>query len=394
MGRDGLIELTGVGFHNQGAHLMLLAVLDEVGTWGNEWKLGIAVDLRSFRQGRRLGLARIARKSWGQPTLKQRFLLSILRSFSESVLKEFHVTTDRAVTAVLDASGFAISDQWGPQAVEHRAAEYRKRRDQGHPIVLLPQAFGPFNDPRIRAGAAEVFELADLIYARDSESFAYSSELVPDEKLRMAPDFTGLVKAADLAEHESLEGAIVMIPNQRMVDTNNVASGQLYVEFLRNVVRSASDLGRDLVVVIHDNDDVEIAKRIQTEFPKRIRVIRETDPRRVKALLQSPALVVSSRFHGLVSALSQGTPAVGTGWSHKYAFLFRDYGCEGALWHTDMSSSRLRHHMEELLDPTVSAELSRNLLRRGQTQAAEARRMWSEVRSLLGVQPSSGAASS
>jgi len=394
MGRDGLIELTGVGFHNQGAHLMLLAVLDEVRTWGNEWKVGIAVDLRSFRQGRRLGLARIARKSWGQPTLKQRVLLSILRSFSESVLKEFHVTTDRAVTAVLDASGFAISDQWGPQAVEHRAAEYRKRRDQGHPIVLLPQAFGPFNVPRIRTGAAEVFELADLIYARDSESFAFSSELVSQEKLRMAPDFTCLVKAADLAEHESLEGTVVVIPNQRMVDRSQIESGQVYLEFLRKVVRSASDLGRDVVVVIHDNDDVKIAKRVQKELPTRIRVIREPDPRRVKAYLKDPALVVSSRFHGLVNALSQGTPAVGTGWSHKYAYLFRDYGCEGALWPTDISSGHLLNRMEELLDPTFSAELKRELLKRGQTQAAEVRRMWSEVRSLLGVQPSSGAASS
>jgi len=392
MGRDGLIELTGVGFQNQGAHLMLLAVLDEVRTWGNEWRLGIAVDLRHFREGRRLGLARIARKSWGQPTMKQRLLLSTLRSLS-GVLKEFNVTTDWAVTAVLDASGFAMSDQWGPQAVEHRAAQYRKRRDQGHPIVLLPQAFGPFNVPRIRTGAAEVFELADLVYARDSESFAYSSELVSQEKLRMAPDFTCLVKAADLAEHESLEGSVVVIPNQRMVDRNHVESGQIYLEFLRKVVRSASDLGRDVVVLIHDDDDVGLAERIQREFPTRIRVIREPDPRRVKAFLRDPALVVSSRFHGLVNALSQGTPAVGTGWSHKYAYLFRDYGCEGALWPTDIPSGHLRNRMEELLDPTISAELSRELLNRGQAQAAEVGRMWREVRSLLGVQPSSDVAS-
>ncbi len=54
-------------------------------------------------------------------------------------------------------------------------------------------------------------------------------------------------------------------------------------------------------------------------------------------------LVVSSRFHGCVSALSQAVPCLATGWSHKYQALFDDFGLpEGLLQPVDPDTAVLR----------------------------------------------------
>ena len=46
----------------------------------------------------------------------------------------------------------------------------------------------------------------------------------------------------------------------------------------------------------------------------------------IKGILATCTAVISSRYHALIAALSQGVPAVALGWSHKYEALLSEVG--------------------------------------------------------------------
>jgi colanic acid/amylovoran biosynthesis protein len=88
---------------------------------------------------------------------------------------------------------------------------------------------------------------------------------------------------------------------------------------------------------------------------------------------------ISSCFHGLVSALSQGVPSLSTGWGHKYSRLFDDYGFgEGVVSVLD-SEGILRENINMLLELALSVSLRSKLT----GHSAELKRLSEEMWALV-----------
>ena len=71
-------------------------------------------------------------------------------------------------------------------------------------------------------------------------------------------------------------------------------------------------------------EDAELCAEIAKLSPCALVQIEE--PLAVKAFIGGAELVISSRFHGAVNALSQGVPCIATSWSHKYHAMMSDFG--------------------------------------------------------------------
>jgi colanic acid/amylovoran biosynthesis protein len=101
-----------------------------------------------------------------------------------------------------------------------------------------------------------------------------------------------------------------------------------------------------------------------------------------KAFIGGASLVISSRYHGLVNALSQCVPAIGTSWSHKYPQLFAEYGCDDALWAVDDPESAAARLATWLDGPSIDRR--RDALRAPAASLKDAaRQMWSAVAARL-----------
>ena len=79
-------------------------------------------------------------------------------------------------------------------------------------------------------------------------------------------------------------------------------------------------------------------------------IVQPPTAAQVKQAIGVSKLVVSSRFHGLVSALSQKIPVIATGWSHKYQALLQDYGMEDCIFDETKDVEKAKSKMLLMLD--------------------------------------------
>ena len=109
-------------------------------------------------------------------------------------------------------------------------------------------------------------------------------------------------------------------------------------------------------------------------------VVEEEDPFVIKGVIKASYAVIGSRFHGLVSSLSQAIPSLCVGWSHKYEALFNDYNFpEGLLSAGAPDEALIKEKMKLILDKDEREGLLKKLESASQEQKQLTAKMWEKV---------------
>ncbi|PTB87143.1 hypothetical protein C9939_02530 [Pseudidiomarina aestuarii] len=247
----------------------------------------------------------------------------------------FGMVNESEIDVVLDASGFSYGDQWNPAVARDRIGSTIKSFNQRDvPVIFLPQALGSFEKADVRQMFQHIAKHADLLFPRDDHSLQFVQALLSEnerQKISRCPDFTNLIKGNVATEFDEHLHQVCFIPNSKMVEKRN--DGAQYVEFMVQAIETAIQSDSKPFVLIHEAEaDRELTRQVMSRLSREIPVLDPQDALKIKWIIGQSRLVISSRFHGLVSALSQGIPVVATGWSHKYQELLRDYECAEQLF--------------------------------------------------------------
>jgi hypothetical protein len=377
------VELIGVGLNNRGAELMLRSVGERVHAEGLSLVVGQSVVPGSHLES--VGGARMARLD----PHRHRFLWRTSAALGELVPSGIWASAGILPTGnrvgLLDSSGFGYGDAWGSARNRRREKLFSWYRDSHLPVILLPQAFGPFGDPEVRRSMQRLMKHVTLVFARDKVSHGHLVDLLgEDSRIRLAPDFTCEVKGV---APSSLGGVIqnraCIIPNGKMLTHTPPEVAEAYVPYMASALEVLHAAGFDPFLLLHESEeDGPLCRRILECSEVVAPVYSDLDAVASKGVIGRASIVVGSRYHGLVSSLAQGVPAMGTTWSHKYQELFDFFGV-GDLIVRELDPSAVGSDLAPLLDPARREALV-STIRDGVTaMESEVRAMWSEVMGLL-----------
>jgi polysaccharide pyruvyl transferase WcaK-like protein len=379
-----MIEARPGSFINKGGELMMRAIVGEL---GSEAELAVEPWIAPYRERARLGLFQ---KLWVRRLGPAAAVPATV--LPRAVRRRFGIVAEDQIDAVLDASGFRYTDddRHGARSARELAGNARRWRRRGKTVVLLPQAMGPFRTPAVREPFLRALEAVDLVYARDARSEAHLQEIAPgDERIRRAPDFTIALEGrrpVDLAARVGAGPFACLVPNDRMLERTSAEVAAGYDDFLRACAREVASLGLRPVLVLHESDrDAAFVERLRDALGPDPRVVVEPDPLVLKGILGAATIVISSRYHALISAMSQGIPVVATGWSHKYATLLEDFGIPGQLIDVLAEPPELQARLAAAAEGPARTAMTDTLRRRASDQAAQVTAMWAEIRGRLGL---------
>lgn len=367
--------ICGVNSNNKGAELMLYSVKQQIQNWDRNNTISTDIRLGNFQQRKQVGINYL-------PTRKSRRFVANL--IPKIVRQKYGITLESEIDAILDASGFAYSDQWGPEKTEQMADASSRWKRQGKKIIFLPQAFGPFTSERIKDAFSRLINNVDLIFARDEISYECMTKLpISMEHIKIAPDFTNLVQGVKPSYIEDLIGRPCIIPNIRMIDKTSSELSQSYSAFLTSSIEYLLDKGLEPFILVHQLTDFELCTQLQAQISRTVPIIKEDDPLHIKGILGECYLVISSRFHGLISALSQGVPCLGTGWSHKYKMLFKSYNCSNLLINLENNLNENLSKIDLITYEPTRSKLIEDIVQAAKHQKILSQQMWTDVKKLL-----------
>ena len=298
-----------------------------------------------------------------------------------TVRESLGLVLDRDVDTVLDAAGFAYGNPWPTRNLAELAASAVRWQQRGTALVLMPQAFGRIEKAEDLRHLRTVVDAAQRIYARDTQSLDHLRSVVGEHaSLRLAPDFTSLLPGLSPSEDlkRQLSETIAIIPNARMLDRTDAASGLAYLPFLEGCIASLLAGGLQVALVVHSGaEDLVLANQLRDRHPQ-CRLVDEHHPLKIKGFLGSCRGSIGSRYHGLINCLSQGIPAFGTSWSHKYQALFADYDFSDGLI-SELSASVADEVCRHLLDDTWIGATRAHLARSAERQKDASRVMWEDI---------------
>jgi len=229
--------------------------------------------------------------------------------------------------AIDTRSGDSFADIYGLHRLAVMTAVAELAVQAGVPVVLGPQTIGPFTTRRGRMLARRSMRGAALVMARDAESARHAAALGRPAEV-LATDVVFALPAPPAAPARD----VLLNISGLLWNANPHLDHEGYRSVVSGVYRELTASGRRVSLLAHvldsdnaDNDIPAILEFAAVTAPD-AEIVLPAGLDEVRAAVASANLVVASRMHACLNALSVGTPAIPLAYSRKFDPLLRDLG--------------------------------------------------------------------
>ncbi|WP_432245005.1 polysaccharide pyruvyl transferase family protein [Arthrobacter sp. G.S.26] len=284
------------------------------------------------------GMAELARRAWGNSTIidYQDYgpgesgvsfgTRSILRDIGrrngpiKNRLRNYDVILHTG-------AGDSFADIYGLKRLSFMVYTHFVARRMQIPIVMGPQTIGPFTSAVGRLAARRMLRESRVVITRDTESASYSASLGrPVDALA-----TDVVFALPLVETETTRDVVLNVSGLLWFGNEHVGF-ESYRASIRKLVALLEADGRVVSFLAHVVnrpsvvDDAAAIREFVAADALTNEVLIPESLAHVREYVGSAQLVIGSRMHACLNALSSGTPAIPWAYSRKFAPLLSDIG--------------------------------------------------------------------
>jgi colanic acid/amylovoran biosynthesis protein len=234
----------------------------------------------------------------------------------------------REYDLVLDSgAGDSFADIYGLKRLATMNYAHRVASSTGVPLVLGPQTIGPFSTPVGRYLAKDSLRRVAAALPRDSESKRFAGT-ISHRATTLATDVVfALPRPRRSSQHDVLVNVSGLLWN-----TDQHGESAKYRSEVNTLIDGLIGTGRQVTLIAHvlDNpttdNDVTAVRQVAQHFGRSVDVVVPHDLAGARQTIGGSKLVIGSRMHACLNAISTGVVAIPWAYSRKFAPLFSDIG--------------------------------------------------------------------
>lgn len=247
-------------------------------------------------------------------------------------------------SVVVDVAGISFADGRGFAIVVYNALMTGVPLLLGVPTVKAAQALGPFQSIPNKWLAPLVLRRVKTVCARGARTREHLDSLRGVNAVDVADLAFSLDEAAGLPSAvstalSSLDSNFIVVMPSAVVKGIFESTGGNYVSAMASLVSEIrSKTGRSVVIAPHSYraglpegrmNDGPVCREVAEACAGDSQVLgldSDLTAGELRHLVALGSVLVTSRFHAMISGLATSTPTVVVGWSHKYKEVLDDFG--------------------------------------------------------------------
>ena len=265
---------------------------------------------------------------------------------------------------VLDIGGITFSEERGLSVYVINTTWVLIPSLLGLPVIKLSQAIGPLNKSCYIVFSRIILNRVNLIISRGRLSSLELKKLNLRRACKQCSDLAFLLKPERTDQNKKfLKNGLTIAITPSSVVYQKIGPQKyvvLFLELINDLIKNYPECNIRLIAHSYkqgatlNNNDYPVCKAIYEGLSDALRdkttmIFGDYSATEMKYIVGQSDVLIASRFHSMVGALSMGVPTVVLGWSHKYHEILELFNLHTAVNYRNFEYNKLWGTVNEML---------------------------------------------